>query len=75
MEQILISKIINGEFAVSPEDGKAVYELIYDQIKKKNKVDLDFTGIDIMTTAFLNNAIGALYKNFSGEELNRYLSM
>lgn len=75
MKHILISKIIRGEYAVSPEDGKIIYELINQEIKNKNKVDLDFNGIDLMTTAFLNNAIGALYKNFNGDELNQYLSM
>ncbi len=75
MKDIVIIEIINGEFAVSPEDGDSVYELIKQSLEKEEAISLDFRGIDIMTTAFLNNAIGKLYKNFNKDSLNKYISM
>lgn len=75
MKQLVISKIIKSEFAVSPEDGNTVYEIIKKEIESKNQLELNFDGIDIMTTAFLNNAIGNLYRNFDRQQLNRYINM
>lgn len=72
---LVITDIIKSEYAVSPEDGRIIYDIIKKEITKKNEIILDFEGIDIMTTAFLNNAIGALYKNFEKEQLNLYISM
>ena len=75
MKDINIVKIINSEFAVSPEDGDTIYELIVESINLNEKVYLNFSGIDIMTTAFLNNAIGKLYKTFNKEVLNKFITM
>ena len=41
----------------------------------KKKLVLDFSNVDIMTTAFLNNAIGKLYKTFDKQQLNKLISM
>lgn len=41
----------------------------------KEKIVIDFSNIDIITTAFLNNAIGKLYNIYDKEKLNQYISM
>ena len=75
MKLLVIAEIIKSEFAVSPEDGNTVYEIIKREIESENQLELDFEGIDIMTTAFLNNAIGNLYRNFDKQQLNMYINM
>lgn len=70
-----IKNIIDSTLAVSADDGEKVYLQIEENISKKRKVSVDFSGIEIMTTAFLNAAIGQLYSKFSGDDLNSYLKI
>lgn len=75
MKNIKVIDVIKSEFAVSPEDGDSLYVIIEQEIESYRKVSIDFDGIEIMTTAFLNNAIGKLYKNFDKSVLNEYIIM
>ncbi|WP_282074011.1 STAS-like domain-containing protein [Polaribacter atrinae] len=67
--QILIKDIISKSFAVSTEDGDKIFSILNENFINKEKVALDFKGITLMTTAFLNAAIGQLYSN------NKYSSI
>ncbi|WP_169516048.1 STAS-like domain-containing protein [Flavobacterium tegetincola] len=77
MKHLVIKDIINSELAVSTENGKKVFEIVDSYLQQKEKVELDFGGITIMITAFLNAAIGSLYskKEYTGEFLNEYLKL
>lgn len=70
-----IKDIINRETAVSSDDGDIVYESIVECINSQTIAELDFSEITILTTAFLNSAIGQLYNNFSSEQLNSIISL
>ena len=69
--------MINNNLAVSTEDGDIVYNTLCNFLKKEEKVLLDFNGIFIITTAFLNVAIGKLYgnKEFNSEFLNQNIKI
>jgi hypothetical protein len=73
MPQIVIKELINNDIAVSTDDGNIVFEKLNAHLLNDEKVVLDFEGIIIMTTAFLNVAIGKLYSNadFNSEFLNK----
>lgn len=77
MKHLIIKDIINSELAVSTENGEKVFEIVDSYLQKKEKVELDFAGITIMITAFLNAAIGKLYgkKEYTPEFLNEYLKL
>jgi hypothetical protein len=75
VEIINIKKFINGEKAVSSDDGDILFIKIEQLIKEKIIVELDFAEITIMTTAFLNSAIGQLYSEFKSDELNRFIRL
>lgn len=75
MKTIKIIDTINSEFAVSPEDGDLVFSKIEECIKKNMPICLDFDGLDLTTTAFLNTAIGTLYREFDKDTLNKFISM
>lgn len=72
---LVIKDIIKGDTAVSTDDGDLVYQEIVAILKLGNPVELDFSGINIMTTAFLNAAIGQLYSAFTSEQLNSLLKL
>lgn len=75
MFQLNIVNIIGSEFAVSPEDGNSIFDIVKEKLENKEKISIDFSNVDIMTTAFLNNAIGKLYKTFEKDVLNSYITM
>jgi hypothetical protein len=70
-----IKDFINCEKAVSSDDGDILFRNISEEIKLGSIVELDFSGITIMTTAFLNSAIGQLYSFFSSDQLNQSLKL
>jgi hypothetical protein len=74
-KNIKVSEVINRDSAVSSDDGENVYTNILDAFKEGNIVELDFSDITLMTTAFLNSAIGQLYSKFTSEELNTSLKL
>ncbi len=64
---INIVNTIGDVYGVEAEDGQKVFELIIRSFTKKKKVTLSFRNIEILTTAFLNTAVGQLYKDFPEE--------
>jgi hypothetical protein len=75
LKNIKVVEVINRESAVSSDDGENVFTIISEAIKEGFIVDLDFSNITLMTTAFLNTAIGQLYSIYSSDELNTSLKL
>lgn len=70
---INIVNVIGDIYAVEAEEGQKVYDLIRKAFDNGNKVILSFLNVEMMTTAFLNTAIGQLYKDFSEEKIKEFL--
>ncbi|MBN2682952.1 MAG: STAS-like domain-containing protein [Bacteroidales bacterium] len=64
---INIVNTIGDVYGVEAEDGQKVFELIIKAFTDKKKVILSFQNIEMLTTAFLNTAIGQLYKDYQEE--------
>lgn len=75
MDIVYVKDIIKSKIAVSPDKGVILYRFLANSISENNKVKLSFDGVDDITTAFLNKAIGNLYNHFSSEILNENLSI
>lgn len=74
-KKLIVSEIVGGDSAVSTDAGTLVYKQLEEALSKKETVVLDFNGVEMMTTAFLNAAIGQLYSKYSSDELNRWLKL
>lgn len=70
-----VKDVIGGELAVSTEGGDMVYERLVKSLSSGEKVELSFKGLDLITSAFLNNAIGKLYDKFDSGTLNSSLKV
>ena len=57
------------------DDGQKVYELIKKALLENRKVKVSFQNVEMLTSAFLNTAIGQLYKDFSEGEIKNTLSV
>jgi hypothetical protein len=66
---------ITGEFALSSNCGQQLYDLIFPLLKSSKAVELDFSGVAVVASAFFNVAIGQLLQDFDADDLNRRLKI
>ena len=69
--KIRVADVIGANLGVSSEDGGAVFKKIQIALNAGQDVNLDFTGIDMLISAFLNAAVGKLIENLSLEEIHK----
>lgn len=72
---INIVNVIGDEFGVEADDGQKVFELISKAFDNNTKVNLSFLNIKILTTAFLNSAIGQLYSKYTEKQIRDLLNV
>ncbi len=72
---INIVNAVGDSFCVEAEDGQKVFELIKKVLAEKLKVTLSFLNVEMLTTAFLNTAIGQLYRDFPEELIKENLKV
>ena len=75
MKLIRIDSMITLHQGVTPDEGKPINDEIRKCIESKETVEIDFSGVELMTTAFLNIAIGDLCKDYSSDELKNILKI
>ncbi len=70
--EIKLSQFI-GERCITAEDGKKLLSEIKPKLLAGEIVVIDFTGVKILLSLFLNNSIAPLYENFDQNQLNHVL--
>lgn len=77
MEKSIINIVnaVGDSFCVEAENGQKVFELIKKVLLEKKKVTLSFLNVEMLTTAFLNTAIGQLYREFPEEVIKENLKV
>lgn len=71
--KINIFELTGGKSAISIEDGQLLFQRIDKAIQSQLNIELDFSNIEIITSTFLNSAIGNLYSKYSSDELKKHL--
>jgi len=66
---INVFNIVGNSYCVDANDGQKVFALISKTFKENKNVELSFQNIDMSTAAFLNSAIGQLYRDFDEMEI------
>lgn len=72
---INIISVVGDSYCIEAEDGEKVFALISKAIAENKKVILSFLNVEMLTTAFLNTAVGQLYRDFSEEKIKDCLSV
>ena len=77
MEKFTISIIntVGSSYCVEAEDGQKVYAQIKKALEENRKVNISFLNVEMLTSAFLNTAIGHLYSDFPDEVMKENLSV
>jgi len=73
--KISLYAIVGDSFCVAAEDGDKVFERIKIVLEKNRKVTLSFQNIELLTSAFLNCAVGRLYGTFDESLIKQSLSL
>lgn len=73
--EIVIVDIIRSVHCAASEDGEKVYNAIHSAFQVGKNVRLSFRGVEDLTSAFLNAAIGQLYGVYSEEAIKTKLSV
>ena len=69
---IEIYKIIESSRAIESKDGDMIYKYVKDKMELNNEDDeliFDFSNLDVITTTFLNSAIGKIIINVKGKKI------
>lgn len=73
MTTIIIDKYVSLHQGITSEEAEPIYKIIFKALSEEENVTLDFMGITFLTTAFLNVMIGALYNDYTSEQLQKRL--
>jgi hypothetical protein len=68
---IQLSQFADGGICVSASDGEKAYVAVKTEFEQGNRIELSFTDVARLTTAFLNSAIGRLYREFPRAQLRK----
>lgn len=72
---VFVYETVGSSLCVASHDGQKVYERIERALRAKCQVTISFHNVSIMTSAFLNAAIGQLYGKFDEEQIRASLSV
>ena len=73
--EIRIIEIVGGGLCLASADGQKVYDAVAAALRAGRSVQLSFKGVEDLTSAFLNTAIGQLYSEFPEDEIRAKLSV
>lgn len=73
--RIKVTDIIGSEYCVSSEDGDKVFIVLEKSLINKTQIFISFANVQVLTSAFLNNAIGRLLENFLEDDLYKYITI
>ncbi|MEH2398292.1 MAG: STAS-like domain-containing protein [Nostoc sp.] len=62
---------IVGEYAITADGGQKLYDQIHPLLLAGEPVELDFTGVKVFASPFVNFAFGQLLKDIPAEKLNQ----
>jgi len=76
MEEITISayNVVGNAFCVEADDGQRLFDLIKKGLNEEKRIILSFKNVEMLTSAFLNTAIGQLYRDYEEEIIKQHLT-
>jgi hypothetical protein len=60
---------LSGEYAITTEDGRKLFEIIQPELADGKKIELDFRSVRVFASPFFNASIGPLLKDLSANDL------
>ena len=73
--KISVFEVVGSPLCVASADGQKVYQRLAAAVKAGRRVGLSFRNVSIMTSAFLNAAVGQLYGEFDEDRIRTLLAV
>ena len=73
--RISIFEVVGSSLCVASDDGQKVYDRLNAALEADRDVALSFYNVTTLTSAFLNSAIGQLYRTFSEKQIRSLLKV
>jgi hypothetical protein len=73
--KVSIFEIVGSPICVASNDGQKIYDRLALAFKEGHRIILSFQNVTMLTSAFLNAAIGQLYGSFSEEQIRSLLEV
>ncbi len=70
---IALFEVVGSSLCVASDDGQKVHDRLANALKGGHNVTLSFRNITMLTSAFLNTAIGQLYGTFDEQQIRSLL--
>jgi hypothetical protein len=64
-----------GEDCATLEDGRRLYKNFIPELQAGREVELDFSGVQVVTASFFNASLGFLLRDFEPHELSRLVKV
>lgn len=74
-QTITILDILKKDKGLDIHDGEIIHNLIAENVNNKVNTVVDFSGLTVVPSFFINYAIGQLYSEYNSETLNKYVSI
>lgn len=68
---IVVADLIGTPLCITAEDGQIIYQKIVELLNLKKSICVSFERVTTIISLFLNNAIGALYKDYDDASLSQ----
>jgi hypothetical protein len=65
MKKISVIEALTTSVLLSTDKGKSLFYLIVEELKKHDRITLDFSGYEYISTTFLNNSFGDLIVTYN----------
>jgi hypothetical protein len=77
MDEVVINvfNIVGNSFCIEAGDGQKVFEMISKVLRDNKSVKISFQNVEMLTSAFLNVAVGQVYKDFSEDDIKKRVSV
>lgn len=72
---IVVKDFVGSAFCVATDDGNRLHDEILARVKRGESVELSFSGVESLTSAFLNASIGQLYASLDHSVIRSHLSV
>ncbi|MDX2245936.1 MAG: STAS-like domain-containing protein [Bacteroidia bacterium] len=72
---IQVFNIVGSPYCVEAEDGEKLFQILRNALSARQPIEISFLNVEILTTAFLNTAVGQLYRDFSNSDIKKYLTV
>ena len=73
-ECINLHDTMQSNYCEDSADGEKVYSMLKEVVSDGNSARLSFEGIELVIAAFLNIAVGQLFKDFESDYVHSHLS-